>query len=929
MKKFLFNLKLCFIAFAMCLVGASNAFADTKTGTIKFGSATGSTKINGKSVTGDDDLGNTWTITTDIKTESYTQNSAYSQVGASSKPATSITFTTTLPEAQTIKSFSAKFGGNNGTAGTITLNVGDKTVGSGKLDAGNDVTVSSTSSATGTTLTVSVSGIKKGVKVYYITYSYDEGGSSTEEPVKTLSSISVTGTPEAFKVGDSFNRKGMTVTANYSDNSSVVVTDKANFSTPDMTTAGEKTITVTYEGKSATYKINVAENITIANTKETAYTTADAINLIKAGEDLDTKVYVKGTVSKVDSYSSKYKSITYWLDNNTFEVYGGISKLGKDFASKDDVKVGAEVIVLGNLKKFTDKNGKVTYELDTNNELVDYVAPVVVNVAPSFTTEPKANASYTMNANATNLTVKAEGTPEPTFQWYKNTVNSTEGGVAIDGATSTSYKPSTNELGTTYYYCVATNSVGSKASNVSAVTVKASTTLTLNGNLPKLNMGEENTYTVEVISDGILSVNSNNTNIAEVKLDGNKVTVKASDKVTGEAKITIQISETAKYKANHVDYTLSVVNIVPTSLDFTFDDGKSAVKEENGMSHNGLGSDYSASPKLKFDDTDDYMLIAFNQEPDVLCYDIKGNNFSGGTFDVFESADNKTYTLVKSYTKIEGTQKESVSLKSASRFVKFVYTEKKSGNVGLGAISITKKVAEPEIATEPKTTAEEGAAAWAAETYTREVATGKLSTICLPYDAKVEGAIVYALDGKVSKGGNVQSLNFVLAGETEEESNILEAGTPYLYKATANTQTFTKTGKSSSDVAPKASLEGFVGTYKDFMLPIGEYFLYSNGDKQEFRKSGDSGDGKSYVMVRAFKCYISSLDDIREVPEVAVAPYEASRRLVIGTTTDESTGITTLDTDSVEPANGKYVENGRVVVVKNGIKYNINGQRVK
>jgi len=917
MKKFLFNLKLCFIAFAMCLVGASNAFADTKTGTITFGS--GGVKL-ANSMNGTDNLSNKW-IGTITDTEYFSGN----QVGSNGDPADKITFTISLTSEQTIKSFSIKVGGFSKTTGTISLKVGDKEIGKGSFNKGNDVTIKNTSEAMGNVLTAFVDVNSAGVKIYSITYTYDDAGS--EQPVKTLSSISVTGTPEEFKVGDTFNHNGMTVDANYSDNSSVVVTDKANFSTPDMTTAGEKTITVTYEGKSATYKINVAENITIANTKETAYTTADAINLIKAGNDLDTKVYVKGTVSKVDSYNKTHKSITYWLDNNTFEVYGGISKLGSDFASKDDVKVGAEVIVLGNLKKFTDKNGKVTYELDTNNELVEYVAPVVVNVAPSFTAHPTATMSYTKGKTASNLVVAASGTPAPTFQWYKNTVNSTEGGVAIGGATSTSYKPSTKELGTTYYYCVATNSEGSATSNISTVSVKDAGNISFSGNQTKLFVGDEDTYTINVAGGGVLSVTSKNSDIATATLEGNKVTIKA--RAVGSATIVYNANESETHTKAEKSYTLTVSNLVRTNLDFTFDGKAADITAEKGMYQNGITANYSASPWLKIDATNDYLMIAFNDEPDKLNYTIKDNGFSGGTFDVLESADNKSYTIVKSHTKIEGTQKESVSLKSASRFVKFVYTEKKNGNVGLGAISITKKVAEPEIATEPKTTAEEGAAAWAAETYTREVATGKLSTICLPYDAKVEGAIVYALDGKVSKGGKVQSLNFVLAGETEEESNILEAGTPYLYKATANTQTFTKIGNSSSKVSPKANLEGFVGTYKDFMLPIGEYFLYSNGDKQEFRKSGDSGDGKSYVMVRAFKCYISSLDDIREVPEVAVAPYEASRRLVIGTTTDESTGITTLDTDSVEPANGKYIENGRVVVVKNGIKYNINGQRVK
>ena len=147
------------------------AYVNPNTGTITFGSATGSTKIDGTSVTGNDSKGNTWTITTD-GTTSFTQNADYSQVGSSKNPATSITFTTTLPQTMMFTSFEAKFGGFGGTTGNVSLNVGTTEVGSGNLDATNDVIVSaSTTNAKGTTLTVTVTDIDKGVKCYYISYT--------------------------------------------------------------------------------------------------------------------------------------------------------------------------------------------------------------------------------------------------------------------------------------------------------------------------------------------------------------------------------------------------------------------------------------------------------------------------------------------------------------------------------------------------------------------------------------------------------------------------------------------------------------------------------------------------------------------------------------------------------------------------------------
>ena len=119
------------------------------------------------------------------------------------------------------------------------------------------------------------------------------------------------------------------------------------------------------------------EPIHIANTADSAYTVAKAIELIDAGEALSDTVFVKGTVSKVESYSEKYKSISYWIsDDGTtesaqFECYSGKGIGGADFASIDEVEVGAEVIVKGTMTKYGD-----IYEFTQNNELVTYKAPV-------------------------------------------------------------------------------------------------------------------------------------------------------------------------------------------------------------------------------------------------------------------------------------------------------------------------------------------------------------------------------------------------------------------------------------------------------------------------------------------------------------------------------------------------------------------------
>ncbi len=216
--------------------------------------------------------------------------------------------------------------------------------------------------------------------------------STPPTPEKELIGIEVSGTPAEFWKGDVFNHNGMTVTATWDDGDETDVTSLAEFSTPDMTTAGEKTVTVTYQGETATYTINVQ---TIANTEAYAYTVAEAKALIDAGKDLETEVYVKGTVSQVDSYNSTYGSITYWIDNNEFEVYGGLNFGGEKFAAQTDITVGDDVVIKGIIKKYN-----TTYEFDKNNVLVKHDKVATLSIA-DITVANGEDINPVVNTNVT------------------------------------------------------------------------------------------------------------------------------------------------------------------------------------------------------------------------------------------------------------------------------------------------------------------------------------------------------------------------------------------------------------------------------------------------------------------------------------------------------------------------------------------------
>jgi len=105
---------------------------------------------------------------------------------------------------------------------------------------------------------MSSAGTKKITVTYKgMTASFEITVSAVSEV--TLASLTVTQTPEktAYSVNEVFDPSGLAVTANYSDGLSEVITGYS-LSQPDMSSAGTKAITVTFEGKTASFYITVS-----------------------------------------------------------------------------------------------------------------------------------------------------------------------------------------------------------------------------------------------------------------------------------------------------------------------------------------------------------------------------------------------------------------------------------------------------------------------------------------------------------------------------------------------------------------------------------------------------------------------------------------------------------------------------------------------
>ena len=171
----------------------------------------------------------------------------------------------------------------------------------------------------------------------------DGANFSSKDDLKVGQTVVVKGIVKAFTKNDG------TIVNEIDKNSTIISIENAGTTTPDTPATGKGSLSDPY---------NVAE----------------AIAAIKAGTEPTTQVYLTGIISDVAFYNDQYKSITYYISDDgkgkDMQVYSGKGLNGADFASKEDLKVGQKVTILGKIMKFTDKNGNDIMEVDKTSSIV-------------------------------------------------------------------------------------------------------------------------------------------------------------------------------------------------------------------------------------------------------------------------------------------------------------------------------------------------------------------------------------------------------------------------------------------------------------------------------------------------------------------------------------------------------------------------------
>lgn len=172
--------------------------------------------------------------------------------------------------------------------------------------------------------------------------------------ITTVSSISVDRLPDNyyFDKGDTFSSAGLKIKVTYSDGTTAVISEGFTCSSPDMSTSGQKTVTVSFGGKVTSYYIVISDS-----------------------EHVDPIDPVVVTEIQLAASTSKFKNYADITINNKSGSADRISVNGKDYTFTD----GKVTVSLGQLQADTN----VEIKLYKNNNLVS-IAKGTVTVPNGF-----------------------------------------------------------------------------------------------------------------------------------------------------------------------------------------------------------------------------------------------------------------------------------------------------------------------------------------------------------------------------------------------------------------------------------------------------------------------------------------------------------------------------------------------------------------
>jgi parallel beta-helix repeat protein len=193
--------------------------------------------------------------------------------------------------------------------------------------------------------------------------------------------------------------------------------------------------------------------------------------------------------------------------------------------------------------------------------------------------------------------------------------------------------------------------------------------------------------------------------------------------------------------------------------------------------------------------------------------------------------------------------------------------------------------------------------------YNRATTAGRYGTICLPYAVEVAN-ITGAQPYKVLSFSDAMQTGLIL-----EEADVMEAGKPYFFLASADNVSFGYTVQGQPAAAGHEG--GLYGTIAGTDLEGEGLYVLQNNELHPATSGA--------ITLAANRAYVK-LEDVPEYTPQAPSP----RRRVIGihNATNTTTAIETI-TNNQSLITGKFIKDGQLIIIRDGKTYNAQGQMVK
>lgn len=725
-----------------------------------------------------------------------------------------------------------------------------------------------------------------------------------------------------FEVGDDFNHNGLIVYAAYDalGENKVDITSACTFSTPDMSTEGQKTIDITY-------KEEVVKNYTITVNAST--------DTRKVAESPATFTAVSGDMVPADITFASYKGgagndpylaatgIRLYQISGSNAFGGFITLTAKKGCTIDQVKITTS----------DSYATTIAYSVDGNENLLgsesvakssDYSTPSGLNVESVNILNLGTGSSgrleiasikvwYTGDALPVHHYILG-GTYETVFEQF--------GTFSYEGLTVTAAYDeleTITEAVTGFTVEADLSTAGAKKAEVMLNSVKiaeyditvtespkedpalayspASVILTLGQSLSAPTF--INTHNVSPIS-----YNSDKPAVATVDAEGNislaggigVAVITASfagddNYIESEATFTITVNEPAEDLSGTWVLATSVAVGDRIIIGATYQDATKTMGAQNTNNRAAVASTYENLVLTPTDGTKTFLVVDAGDGKFALqALNGKYLTASGtGTKNYLTEtadyeADNAKWTI-----SFEGNEANVVASSSNRNTMRY--------NSGDGLFSCYATGGQRAINIYKKGTPDYGS-------YNRDGLTGNYGTICLPNGGTIEGATLFDLE--YFDGANTLYL-------LEVNGNAMVAGKPYIFLPAAGEITVTYTDNAGADAG---SFRGLVGSYtqETVTADAGNYILYNNAYYLV----------NSTAYVGANRAYIH-MEDVPTSP----ATYAGAPRRRVAMNVQNEQVATGVDALNATEAPVKMIINGQLFILRGEKMYNANGQLVK